>query len=720
MTQDEQPAASPGVLLRLATIALAVVAIGLPIDTLASFAGFAAVVLIALTGSITARLARWLAAAALALAVLIVQLALPAPRIEEGHNAFLIGTPGGALERGLPREAFRIMAEQFRAAYPAHALCREGTFGCWGFNGLKDDTFALAADGMLQRPAYSRRVADIDFDNPIWLRLGFVNDLAVNIMGQPGGLERLHRDRRSLAVFGRWRLMLPWFVMYRFPADFIGSRLCWRGEVLWEGADETFERFDNDDFACRILQPADVGRRIFGVSIGPDAELAMSLESTFHVNARRILEQAVSVAGVIGILWLLVARWRPRRAAFPLLCGALSLLVVMLLDVTMIGGYRPFDGGDDGLVFSGFARVMLHALAHGDLMGVLRGAEDVYAFTAGMRYFRFAEFLAFGDSVLGYLLLLLLLPLLVYRLCARFLGTDWALAITLLFMTPVGILFGTSHWNFVEWAARGYADPLGAMALLAGLVLLAGRAGPSFDGRAPPAFFGALLMACAIVLRPNLVLGAAVMLAGVAIAALWQRKIARLAALCIGFLPVFFPLWHNWHFGHVAVLFSDILTNDNIYKVPPVTYLNALGEIARLDLAGDNLVRIARQLLQFLSGPSGLIVMVPVHIAALAILIRVVCARRFEPMLRLTALGALALIPPAFVYVITTRYHLALWLLTALVAAAWLQREGLALFDARWPTARARLAQTSAVAWLGRALTRLKGSHELEDATPRA
>ena len=80
-------------------------------------------------------------------------------------------------------------------------------------------------------------------------------------------------------------------------------------------------------------------------------------------------------------------------------------------------------------------------------------------------------------------------------------------------------------------------------------------------------------MACAVVLRPNLVLGAAVLLAGVGLAALWRLQAARLAALCVGFLPVLFPLWHNWHFGGVIVLFSDILTNANIYMVPPVTYL---------------------------------------------------------------------------------------------------------------------------------------------------
>ena len=76
-------------------------------------------------------------------------------------------------------------------------------------------------------------------------------------------------------------------------------------------------------------------------------------------------------------------------------------------------------------------------------------------------------------------------------------------------------------------------------------------------------------------------------------------------------------------------------------------------------------------------------------------------------MLRLTALAALALTPPAFVYVIATRYHLVLWLLAAIVSAAWLKEEGLPLIDRRWPhwrdaVGRMRIAThaSRAIAWL--------------------
>ena len=97
-------------------------------------------------------------------------------------------------------------------------------------------------------------------------------------------------------------------------------------------------------------------------------------------------------------------------------------MLVILTDATFIGGYRPFDGGDDGLIFSGFARDMLQHLVAGDIAGALKGVETVFYFNPGMRYFRALEFLFFGDTFLLYLLLVLILPLIVHAAVARFIG----------------------------------------------------------------------------------------------------------------------------------------------------------------------------------------------------------------------------------------------------------------------------------------------------------
>src|SRR5947207_2273252 len=107
------------VLPKLAVLVLVLIALGLPINNLYVFALLAAGVLVVFTGSIRLGPRRWAGAALLTALVLATHLFLPAPRIEEGHNVFLIDGPGGALENGLPREAFRAMAERSEPGYPA-------------------------------------------------------------------------------------------------------------------------------------------------------------------------------------------------------------------------------------------------------------------------------------------------------------------------------------------------------------------------------------------------------------------------------------------------------------------------------------------------------------------------------------------------------------------------------------------------------------------------
>lgn len=683
---------SEAVLPKLCVLVLVAIALGRPLNDLASYALLAASLLVALTGAVRLSAGRFAGAALIALAAIAVHVFLPSPQIEEGHNVFLIDGPSNALERGLPREAYQVMATRFDAAYPEANRCRAGTPACWRPGAIPDRAFAFAADGLFDDHAYSRRLSTIDFSDPIWLRLGIINDLSLDFFPHEGDLQRLARDRHSLAILHRWQLRLPYFVMFQMPAAFAGSELCWRGNVLWEGEREHFAPLTSAGTTCRTLASDDAGRRIFGLAIEPGTELAMTLKPNARIMTLRLINAAATLVAVVAILLVLV-HWQPRRAALPALLALLALVTIVGADATFIGGYRPFDNGDDGLVFSGYARRILEALARGDALGVLEGAEKVYLFTPGMRYFRALEYVLFGDSFLGYLTLMLALPFLIYRVAVRFLGSEWGLAFLVLFIaTPIGVVFGTSYAHFAAWAARGYADPLGAMLFLAGLLLLASPQPQSFGDRAAPAFWGALLMAAAVITRPNLVLGAAVLLSGVGLAALWQRQIGRLAALCLGFAPVTFTLWHNWYFGGVIVPLSDNVTAANIYMMSPADYRAALAELIRFDFSGTHLTRAASQMMDLLAGPSGLWAFVPLHLAATFIVLRVMLSARFAPMLRLVAAAAIALSPIGFIYTVTVRYNLVMWLVTALITLAWIKDEGLAWLAMRAPSVSCRLA----------------------------
>jgi hypothetical protein len=669
--------------MKFAALVLVLAALGLPLNDLPRFALLVVAAVLILTGAMSCRGWRWAAAVLVAGGCLLAQLTILGPRIEEGHNVFLVDRPGGALEAGLPPQVFQFMKAEFDARYPPERRCDPTTDGCWRGQGFPDRTFAFSADGIWDRPAHSRRVPGIDFADPVWARLGFINEGRYNWNSRFSDVVRTTRDRRAIAFLQQWQLQMPWFVMYRFPADFAGSDLCWRGGVLWEGAGGSYTPILHDTMACRTLTAEDAGRRIFGIAIRNQPPLAMRLEPTARVRAWQFAALALPLAGAATVLLLLV-RPRLRRTILPFTFMALTLAVTVLNDASFVGGVRPFDSGDDGLVYDGYARVMLQHLVAGNVYEALRGVESVFYFTPGSRYLRAFEHVIFGESYLGYLAVMLFFPLLVFAVFRRFLLPRWALAMALTFAAiPIGVLFGTSLVLYVKWAARGFGDPAAFAAFLAAFILLIGATAADIRDRFAPTFAAGLLFALAVFVRPNLAPMTGILLAGAGLAALWQAQWRRLAGMCLGFMPVFGMALHNWVYGGALVLFTS--TSEVAQSMPPRDYVAALAELLRLDFAGEHTMRGLKQIGHWLAGPSEWLAMAPLHLAALAVVVRMAFRRGSDPWLRLTAVAVLVQHSINLFFLPYPRYYFLTWLLTLLIVAVWLHDEGLAWMRRRWP-----------------------------------
>ncbi len=686
--------------LRLAVLALMIAVIGLPINHLFSYALLMIAVIVLAVARVTAQRQRWTIAIVIVLAALICKTAVNAPQIEEGHNVFLPSGADNALVGGLPADVYKAMAAEFDRAYPAASRCDAKTVGCWQASERPKRVYAFSFDGIYDKPAYSRRVIGIDFSDAEWQRLGFVNEVAYNWYSETSDVKRGQRRRGLQAVLHPWHIMMPHFVMFSFPAAFVGSQLCWQGNVLWEGADGTFAALPQTEFACRTLAPGDAGKRIFGVAIAPNAALAMTLRPTFAIHLLQLYRPALASLVVIVLLFLLV-RCNPRRLVFPVTLAGLSLVAIAANEATLLGGVRPFDAGNDGLVYDGWARLMVQQLLAGDIVGALMGGETVFYFTPGSRYLRAVEHLIFGETSFGAVSLLLLLPFLVFALFRRYFVARTALAMALIFVAvPIGALFGSTFFIYVKHAAHGFGDSVAAILFLAGVLGIVGISSQGPSARFAPAFGTALLFAVAVFVRPNLAIGAAVLLGGAGLAALRQRQHQRLAGLCLGFLPVFGMALHNWYYGGVFVLFSRHTDLAQSMPMPPSAYVAALWELLRLDFAGGDLARGARQIGRMLLGPSESIAMAPVHAAALLIVVRVLLSRRYEGWLRLMAGATLGLYTPALFFLYSDRYQIIAWLLTLLICCVWTRDEGLPWLNRRFPRIVDGLQRHPAVVWL--------------------
>lgn len=704
---DNEPAGAGW--LKVATLVLGIAVIGLPVNNLADYALLAVMAVMILCGVVRASGAAWLGAAALVAAAIYGQSQLSPPRIDEGHNVFL---PSPALERGLPADVYRHLKDEFDRQYPVAQRCAVGSTGCWQNGGkdtgMPDRPFAFSADGIFNKSAMSRSVTEIDFSDPVWLRLGFINEMKYNWYTAAPDVHRADRDRRFYMGLSRWHLTMPWFEMIRLPSAMVGGKLCWRGDVLWEGASERFALWRGD--SCRDIERADAGRRVVGIGIKPD-QLAMRLTPPWHPWLLQLASQALMIAAAAGLMLTLV-RLDARRMVVPILLVGLASLAIAVDDASFLGGVRPFDGGDDGLFYEGYGRVILEKLLAGDIWGALEGGEKVFYYGGpGLRYFRALEHVIFGDSFLGYLSLILLLPILVLAVFRRFLPEKWALSLALLFVAvPLGMIFGTSFPDYVKWAARGFADPAAYILFIAGLLPIVGTNSTGPTGKFTPALFGALLLALGICMKPIVAPAAAVLLGGVGLYALYLRQWPRLAGLCIGFLPVFSMALHNWVFGRVFVLFSSNSGDADLLVMPPSAYFNAVKELVTLNFSGGYVTRGFFQIVKWLSGPAESVWTIPLNAAGVVILVFVVLRGRvFDPWLRVIGASALAQHAVALFYNAgVARYHFLTWFLTMLVVMVFMHDAGMGWLKARYPVMSARVTSNPLSRRLAAGLARLQ------------
>ncbi len=684
----------------MAALLLVMAALGLPVNDLFRYGLLVIAAAVILRGAIVLEARAWLIAVAVVLAAMLGTMLMPAPKIEEGHNVFVVDGRGGALEQGLPADAFRAMLAEFDQTYPAEKRCKPGSAGCWR-GAMPDRAFAYSADALFDTPQMSRRVTGIGFSDAVWLRLGAINEKQYNWYGA-SDIQRGKRGR-WWDVLNPWQVTVPYFVMYRLPAEFAGSTLCWQGKVLWEGANETFVRWNHLQPACRPIESGDVGKRIIGMSIG--TPLAMSLEANATVQFRRLVAPGLALIGVAAVLMLLV-RWEKRDLTLPLVLLGLALAVVVLNDSSFISGVRPFDGGDDGLFYEGVGRHIAQFLHAGEWAKALEGDESVYYYGGpGLRYFRAVEQFVFGEMFFLYLSLMLALPFLVFLAFKRFFSARAALGFTLVFIAiPVGAVFGTSFFNYAKWAARGFADPAAAALFIGGFLLLLGPTTKGPGARFAPAFAAGLLFALALWVRPNLAPATGILLGGAGLAALWQMQAWRIAGLCFGFMPALGMALHNYYFGGVLVLFSSNATIAEALPMPPSAWIAMFGELIHFNFGGENIRRGFLQIARWLAGPSESFIMIPLHAAAVAVLIRVALTRGFDLWLRLTAWAMLAQHPVALFYLSADRYYYLTWFITMLVCMVWLRDEGFALLRAYSPRAMERLEANLLMRWLSTVL----------------
>jgi hypothetical protein len=566
-------------------VMFAVLAMGMPILERWETLLLAGAVFVTIFGATKQGWRRVGVAAAILLLASAVKWTLPRADIAEAHNAFMVMDAGGPLERGLPPAVFRSWKAQFDALYPPAAEPYV-PYSWRAHASVPQSLFARSADAVWRTPKYTRQVDDIHVATLAEFRGGFVNDLRYNFWN--GELSRN---------------VLPFYVMYELSQASVGSRLAWAGQAFWERADGGFDEVVHPEVTARAIEPDDSGRRVYAAFFPQrDGDRTFRLELAPALQYAGWFMAVLTIVSVVAIIGVIVrCRWVPTLRALTLF-GVAYLLVVSAGGASLGRSYPPHRGGDDGLFYESVGRGMALLAGRGEIVKAMEGAEPVYWFTPGTRYFRMFEKLIFGETNLLYGVLIASVPVAVFMLCRQFLSlrTVWPIAGVFLLM-PVGNL---SFLQYIANGSLGYSEALGCGLFLAGLALLI-HTQPAWGGTSRNLWLALAAggtLAASMIVRPNFALSVA--WCGAASAWSSRRRGDGWAIVPLG-CGLALALWmpfHNWFYGGE---FHLIARTEGLWLALGVgDYAVAARDAITGQTYSPTAIRVSQQLTSWLGGPA--------------------------------------------------------------------------------------------------------------------
>jgi len=641
------------------------IALDLPVTNWWAGAILALGMLVVVAAKTSRQWQKWSLAFALALVAVFVRAVLPVAHIDEGHHVYAGSEHKAKYVDILPGPVLEHLDHYWQHNYPKAPGFPYVTDGFrWQFPYAGAD-FAWEPESIWNKTKLSRSVRTIDFDTPLGFQIGNYNDLRYGSYG-------IKRPPRS---------QLPTYFRFDIPQSLAQSAsLCWKGDVFVPTGMDEFVLTPHAERQCVELKslPQNAnGLTLWATSFGPDRLLAMTLEkAAFDKVIDGVYDFVGVLAGLLIIILLAEQFCLSRGAAYvgSLLMACIVVFHAASLVIVDPSGFVLLEAGNDGLILNGFARYVLYSATAGDWFNVLRSPESVFDWQAGLRYFNAAYFVLFGSTFFGWLVVIALIPLVMFKFIVTLLGKGWARWLMLFFIAiPAFEAFGFLYFYYLKEFVRGFAEAQAYLLFFGAIVLTLktyqGRNGEKgVDCSYPELFCAGLMFALSVILRANLAIGVGMYLLILGLVLLSRSDVKRATVLSVGFLPMSLVPIHNWYFGTPETFYFLTRSAARTFNrgASPTDYWMAFQGALSGDFMTPALGVVKTQILAEMKPAE------PWYYLVLVLCILMVARKATCPRLRVIGMTALALQTLVLFYRVGGRYSYATWTLTLLVALAYI------------------------------------------------
>ena len=484
----------------------------------------------------------------------IINCFLPKLEIQEAHSIFLNEKDINVISKFIPKEIAVEIENDYKDNFNAERLLSSSDQD--SFSSIENlnnanfisKPFAFSSDSFFQNNKYSRTVDKINFNSRENLRIGQYNSLIYN-----------------LPFDKHFRRILPYYIIYEIPESAHGSKICNVGNLYYYFSEKKiiFDQLKKYDFTKNTnencIKHISENNKLYliGYSINNDDNLEIKLKK----NLTLILFDFLNIFLTLLVLFIFLFSFTKLKFGTNSKIYAVSFISTIILslirDTSLLNGLRYLRGGADGLAHYSRGKEILEHLIQNDFLMALRGGADIFYFMPGLRYFSSINNIAFGETVLGYLLVCTFIPYLIYKIFEELTNKKISkyLFISFIFI-PVFENMGFGHFNYVWQFARYHGESLSILLILFSVyAILQLESKP--QKRNINFIFISLMLSVAVFVRPNFFPSSLLLFAYSTFLFFNYKKFILLSVNLIGFSFIFISLFHNIYFGNSLIFFTD-------------------------------------------------------------------------------------------------------------------------------------------------------------------
>ena len=544
-------------LLNIILLLFIILCFGLPLANWGAFVTILVALYAVFLNKINTKPIMWLISCVLLASLFIVKSQIYPPNIEMGEQIY---SPEDIYLKNILPEDITNMAknewDSLKQPFDSYPANTEKTENPWAFS----------ADAFFDNPQMSRTIKSLNFKDRYSLRIGTLNNAKYNYFGS---------DLGSSGAY------YPLIFSFFLPNTMASEKLCWTGKLYIED-NERWREYFTQNKKCMTLDKEQWGKdkylKIYAFDFNKNIPLSITTK-----NYRQILIYILSILNAIIILLLLT---KLNREDLTLIALSVISILLYMADQHYRGGHPssfsglPYMGrGNDGLTHYSYAREMVESLSHHDIIGWLRGNENIFYMMPGMRYLLGMTMPFFGESIFGLLLIISLTPITIRSLLKKLFNKKWQIIMFIcFFIIPIFEAFGFYQIYLAKYTIEGFGAGIAISALIAAFALLWKRDDIIYTNR--DLLIIGFLLAVAISLRPNFLPFVAVLFTGLSLYFIYNKRIQKVIALGIGFSPILLITYHNYFFGNVFVPLTNSATIGNNMRNGPEKWNNCLSSLS--------------------------------------------------------------------------------------------------------------------------------------------